>query len=257
MLLEGKTGLVFGVANKRSIAWGISQALAGAGARLAFTYQERVGGNVKRLAATLPDALTIQCDVQSDEEIQAAVDEVDREFGGLDILVHSVAFAPREALDEPFLFTSREAFTTALDISAYSLTGMARAALPLMQKRGGGSIITMTYLGSDRVFPNYNVMGIAKAALEASVRYLAHNLGEYNIRVNAISAGPIKTLAARGIQGFSDMHEGVREVNPLKRNTEVSELGDLALFLCSDMGRGITGDVIFCDAGYHVMGMKP
>lgn len=257
MLLEGKTGLVFGVANKRSIAWGIAQALAGAGARLAFTYQERVGGNVKRLADTLPDSLTIQCDVQSDEEIQAAVDEVDREFGGLDILIHSVAFAPKEALDEPFLFTSREAFATALDISAYSLTGMARAALPLMQKRGGGSIITMTYLGSDRVFPNYNVMGIAKAALEASVRYLAHNLGEYNIRVNAISAGPIKTLAARGIQGFSDMHEGVRHVNPLGRNTEVSELGDLALFLCSDMGRGITGDVIFCDAGYHVMGMKP
>ena len=146
MLLEGKTGLVFGVANKRSIAWGIAQALAGAGARLAFTYQERVGGNVKRLAATLPDSLTIQCDVQSDEEIQATVDQVDREFDGLDILVHSVAFAPREALDEPFLFTSREAFSTALDISAYSLTGMARAALPLMQKRGGGSIITMTYL---------------------------------------------------------------------------------------------------------------
>lgn len=257
MLLEGKTGLVFGVANKRSIAWGIAQALAGAGARLAFTYQERVGDTVKGLAATLPGSLTMQCDVQSDDEIQATMEEVDRRFDGLDILVHSVAFAPKEALEEPFVSTSREAFATTLDISAYSLTAMARAALPLMQKRGGGSIITMTYLGGDRVFPNYNVMGIAKAALEASMRYLAHDLGEHNIRLNAISAGPIKTLAARGIQGFSEMHGSARDTNPLKRNTDVSELGDLALFLCSEMGRGITGDVIFCDAGYNIMGIKP
>ncbi len=254
-LLDGKTGLIFGVANKRSIAWGISQALAGAGARLAFTYQERVGDNVKELASILSGSITMPCDVQKDDEIQSVMDQVDREFGGLDILVHSVAFAPKEALDNPYLYTSREAFHLALDISAYSLTAMTRLALPLMQKRGGGSVITMTF-GGDRVFPNYNVMGVAKAALESSVRYLAHSVGEYNIRVNAISAGPVKTLAARGIQGFMDMYEKSREITPLKRNIEVSEIGNLALFLCSDMSSGITGEVIFCDAGFNIMGLK-
>ena len=193
-------------------------------------------------------------DVRSDE-IQAVMDRVDREFDGLDTLVHSVAFAPKEALDKPYLHTTRQAFQTALGVSAYSLIAMARSALPLMLKRGGGSIVTLTYLGSERVFPNYNVMGVAKAALEASVRYLAHNLGPHNIRVNAISAGPIKTLAAKGIRGFSEMHRGAAAASPLKRDTEVSGLGDLSLLLTSDLGRGVTGQVIYLDSGYHMMGM--
>ena len=255
MLLDNTTGLIFGVSSRRSIAWGIAQALAGSGARLAFTYRERVGANVKALAATLPGSLTMKYDVRSDGEIQAVMDRVDREFDGLDTLVHSVAFAPKEALDKPYLHTTRQAFQTALGVSAYSLIAMARSALPLMLKRGGGSIVTLTYLGSERVFPNYNVMGVAKAALEASVRYLAHNLGPHNIRVNAISAGPIKTLAAKGIRGFSEMHRGAAAASPLKRDTEVSGLGDLSLLLTSDLGRGVTGQVIYLDSGYHMMGM--
>ncbi len=254
MLLEDTTGLILGVSNRRSIAWGIGQALAGAGARLAFTYRERVAANVQALAATLPGALAMEYDVLSDDRIQAVMDRVGREFDGLDTLVHSVAFAPRDALDRPYLETTRQAFTTALGVSAYSLIAIARSALPLMKKRGGGSIITLTYLGSERVFPNYNVMGVAKAALEASVRYLAHNLGPHNIRVNAISAGPVRTLAAKGIRGFSAMHKGAVGVSPLKRDTEVSGLGDLCLFLSSDLGRGITGQVLYSDAGYHIMG---
>ena len=254
MLLEDTTGLIFGVSNRRSIAWAIAQSLAGAGARLAFTYRQRVGTNVKALAATLPGSLTMKYDVGSDDEIQAVMDRVDREFDGLDTLVHSVAFAPKEALDRPYLDTTRQAFTTALGVSAYSLIAMARSALPLMKKRGGGSIIALTYLGSERVFPNYNVMGVAKAALEASVRYLAHNLGSHNIRVNAISAGPIRTLAAKGIRGFSEMHRGAAAASPLRRDTEVSGLGDLSLFLSSDLGRGVTGQVIYLDSGYHIMG---
>ena len=240
------------MSSRRSIAWAIAQSLAGAGARLAFTYRERVGTNVKALAATLPGSLTMKYDVNSDE-IQAVMDRVDREFDGLDTLVHSVAFAPKEALDKPYLHTTRQAFQTALGVSAYSLIAMARSAL--MLKRGGGSIVTLTYLGSERVFPNYNVMGVAKAALEASVRYLAHNLGSHNIRVNAISAGPIKTLAAKGIRGFSEMHRGTAAASPLKRDTEVSGLGDLSLLLTSDLGRGVTGQVIYLDSGYHIMGM--
>ena len=254
MLLENTTGLIFGVSNRRSIAWAIAQSLAGAGARLAFTYRERVGTNVKALAATLPGSLTMKYDVRSDGEIQAVMDRVDREFDGLDTLVHSVAFAPKEALDKPYLHTTRQAFQTALGVSAYSLIAMARSALPLMQKRGGGSIITLTYLGSERVFPNYNVMGVSKAALEASVRYLAHNLGPHNIRVNAISAGPIRTLAAKGIRGFSEMHKGAAAASPLKRDTELSGLGDLSLLLSSRLGRGVTGQVIYLDSGYHIMG---
>lgn len=254
-MLEGKQGLVFGVANRRSIAWGIGQALGKAGARLAFTYQDRVGDAVGDLAATLPDAFTLPCDVLDDAQVDETFARVDREFGGLDILVHSIAFAPREALENPFLETSRDAFRTALEISAYSLVQLARKAAPLMEKRGGGSIITMTYLGSDRAFPKYNVMGVAKAALESSVRYLAADLGPQNIRVNAISAGPIRTLAARSIQGFPRMEEHVREVAPLRRNTEAAEVGDTALFLASNLSRNITGTVIFCDSGYHIMGM--
>lgn len=255
-MLDGKCGLVFGVANRRSIAWGISQALAGAGARLALTYQDdRVRDTVNELAGTLPGAFTVPCNVLDDAQVDAAFERADREFGGLDILVHSIAFAPREALENPFVETSREAFRTTMDISAYSLVHLARKAAPLMEKRGGGSIITMTYLGSERVFPRYNVMGVAKAALEACVRYLASDLGPKNIRVNAISAGPIRTLAARSIQGFPRMEEHVREVAPLRRNTEAAEVGDVALFLASHLARNVTGVVLFCDSGYHAMGM--
>jgi len=254
-VLQGKTGLVFGVANRRSIAWGIGQALAHAGARLAFTYQDRVGDTVNDLVSTLPNATAFPCDVLDDAQVDAAFERVDREFGGLDILVHSIAFAPREALEGLFIDTSRDAFRTAMDISVYSLIQLAQKAAPLMEKRGGGSIVTMTYLGSDRVFPKYNVMGVAKAALESSMRYLASDLGPKNIRVNAISAGPVRTLAARSIQGFPRMEEHVRETAPLRRNTEAAEVGDVATFLLSDLSRNITGTVLFCDSGYHAMGM--
>ncbi len=254
-VLNGKLGLVTGVANRRSIGWGIGQALANAGARLAFTYQERVGETVKELAATLPNTLTLPCEVLDDAQVDETFAVVEREFGGLDILVHSIAYAPREALEGRFTDTSREAFRTTLEISTYSLTLLARKAEPLMLKRGGGSIITMTYLGSERVFPKYNVMGVAKAALESSVRYLASELGPQNIRVNAISAGPIRTLAARSIQGFPRMEEHVREVAPLRRNTDAAEVGDVAVFLASDLSRNVTGITLFCDSGYHAMGM--
>jgi enoyl-[acyl-carrier protein] reductase I len=255
LVLEGKLGLVTGVANRRSIGWGIGQALSKAGARLAFTYQERVGDTVGELVATLPNAFTLPCEVTDDAQVDETFERIDREFGGLDILVHSIAFAPREALENPFIETSRDAFRTAMEISAYSLIQLARKAAPLMEKRGGGSIITMTYLGSDRVFPKYNVMGVAKAALESSVRYLSSDLGPANIRVNAISAGPIRTLAARSIKGFTRMEEHVREVAPLRRNTEATEVGDVAVFLASDMSRNVTGVTLFCDSGYHIMGM--
>ena len=254
-MLEGKVGLVTGVANRRSIGWGIGQALSNSGARLAFTYQERVGDTVNELVATLPNAWTLPCEVTEDAQVDEAFERIDREFGGLDILVHSIAFAPREALENPFLETSRDAWRTALEISAYSLAQLARKAAPLMEKRGGGSIITMTYLGSDRVFPKYNVMGVAKAALESTMRYLASDLGPKNIRVNAISAGPIRTLAARSIQGFSKMEEHVREIAPLRRNTDAAEVGDVAVFLASEMSRNVTGITLFCDSGYHIMGM--
>jgi enoyl-[acyl-carrier protein] reductase I len=254
-VLEGKFGLIFGVANHRSIAWGIAQSLASSGARLAFAYQDRVGETVKSLAAKVPNSITVQCDVQNDEEIEAAFRQVEGEFGGLDILVHSVAFAPREALEGALVDTSRDAFHTALDISAYSLIPMARLAFPLMEKRGGGSIITMTYGASQRVVQKYNVMAVAKAGLETIVRYLAYEGGEKGIRVNAISAGPVKTLAARGIAGFSSMEAHVREVAPLKRATEAAEVGDVALFLSSDLARGITGQVVYCDSGHSIMMM--
>jgi len=255
-VLEGKTGLVFGVANRRSIAWGIGQSLANAGARLAFTYQDRVGDAVNELVATLPNnPFTLACDVLDDAQVDETFEKVDQELGGLDILVHSIAFAPRAALENPFVETSRQDFRTALEISAYSLIQLTRKAAPLMEKRGGGSVITMTFIGSDRVFPKYNVMGIAKATLESSVRYLASDLGTKNIRVNAISAGPVRTLAARSIQGFPRMEEHVREIAPLRRNTEPGEVGDVALFLASHLSRNVTGETIFCDAGYHAMGM--
>lgn len=254
--LRGKTGLIVGVANKRSIAWAIAQAAAASGARLALSYQgERLGENVRELAQELQDPLLLPLDVTSDEQIAETFAALDREFGGLDFLVHGAAFAPRDELSKPFLETSREGFRIALDVSSYSLVALARGAMPLMERRGGGSIVTLTYLGSERVFPNYNVMGVAKAALECSVRYLASELGEKGIRVNAISAGPIKTLAASGISGFSSILQHYRDRAPLRRTVETSEVADAAMFLLGDSGRAVTAEVLMVDAGYHVMGL--
>jgi enoyl-[acyl-carrier protein] reductase I len=252
----GKIGLIVGVANHRSLAWAIAQATANAGARLILTYQGRFEEHVGELAATLePKPLVLPCDVQSDEQIAAVFEKIAQEYGGLDFVVHGAAFAAREEITGGFLKTSREGFKQALDISAYSLIALARGAQPLMAARGGGSVLTLSFLGSDRVFPNYNVMGVAKAALESSVRYLAADLGPENIRVNAISAGPVKTLAAAGIGGFSSILGVVREKAPLRRAIETSEVGDAAAFLLGNGGRGITGEVLMVDAGYHIVGM--
>ena len=255
-LLADTTGLVMGVANKRSIAWGIAQALSAAGMRLAFTYQgERLKENVVELAATLPGSLTLPCDVTSDAEIAAVFDALGREFGRLHTLVHSLAYAPREALEGDFVATSRGDFHTAQDVSAYSLVTVTRAALPLLEASGAGSVIAMTYYGSEKVTGNYNVMGVAKAALEASVRYLAANLGPRGVRVNAISAGAVNTLAGRGVRGFTGMLNHYAEHSPLRRNVELREIGDTALFLASRMSSAITGEVLFVDCGYHIMGV--
>ncbi len=254
--LEGKTGLIVGVANKRSIAWAIAQAAAAAGARLAVTYQgERLEENVRELAANLRDPLILPCDVADDGQIAAVFEAIDRQFGGLDFVVHGAAFAPREDLSAPFVQTSREGFRQSLDISAYSLIALSRAALPLMERRGGGSILTLTYLGSDRVFQNYNVMGVAKAALESTVRYLAADLGPKNIRVNAISAGPIKTLAASGVSGFSSILQIYRDRAPLRRTVDTAEVADAAIFLLGPAGRAVTAEVLMVDGGYHATGM--
>jgi enoyl-[acyl-carrier protein] reductase I len=253
--LQGTHGLVVGVANKRSIAWGIAQAAAQAGARLALTYpSERLGENVRELAERLERPVLAPCDVSSDEQIAALASTIDREFGGLDFLVHGAAFAPADALSQPFVDTSRESFRIALDVSAYSLVALTRAVLPLMAKRGGGSVLTLTYIGSQRVFTNYNVMGVAKAALESAVRYLAADLGPQNIRVNAISAGAIKTLAASGISGFSTILNVYRERAPLRRGVDQSEVADTAVFLLGSASRGITGEIIHVDAGFHTVG---
>src|SRR5262245_28734396 len=252
----GKVGLIVGVANHRSLAWAIAQAASKAGATLVLTYQGRFEEHVGELAATLtPAPLVLPCDVQNDGEIAAVFERIQQVHGGLDFLVHGAAFAPREEITRGFVETSREGFRVALDVSAYSLVALARGARPLMAARGGGSIVTLTFLGSDRVFPNYNVMGVAKAALESSVRYLAADLGPERIRVNAISAGPVKTLAAAGIGGFSSILGVVREKAPLRRAIETSEVGDAAAFLLSDAARGITGEVLMVDSGYHVLGM--
>lgn len=254
-LLQGKLGLVFGVANKRSIAWAIAQAWHREGARLAFTYQgERLKDNVEELAGTFgPDTLILPCDVTQDAQIDAVFAEVQAKFGRLDLLLHSVAFAPKEALEGDFLNTSREAFKVAHDISAYSLIALARGAAPLMTE--GGSIVGMTYYGSEKVIPHYNVMGVAKAALEASTRYLAHSLGPRKIRVNCISAGPMNTLAARGIAGFGEMLKHYEAHAPLKRNVLPDELGATGAFLASDGAAAMTGQVLYVDAGYQIMGM--
>ncbi len=254
--LSGKVGLVVGVANKRSLAWSIAQAAGAAGATVVLTYQGRFEEHVRELAETLtPAPLVLPLDVQNDDEIDAVFSRIQQEHGGLDFLVHGVAFANRDDISNPFVQTSREGFKLALDISAYSLVALARRAKPLMQPRGGGSILTLTFLGSNRVFTNYNVMGVAKAALEASVRYLAADLGAENIRVNAISAGPVKTLAAAGIGGFSTILGIVRDRAPLKRTIDASEVADAAVFLLSPASRAITGEVVMVDAGYHITGM--
>jgi enoyl-[acyl-carrier protein] reductase I len=254
-MLHDRVGVVFGVANKRSIAWSIAQAWHRAGAKLVFTYQsDRLKQNVDELAKTLgSEDTTYACDVTRDEDIQGVFDQIASQFGKLHLVLHSVAFAPREALEGRFLDTSREAFRTALDISAYSLLGIARKAAPLMSE--GGSILTLSYYGAEKVVPHYNVMGVAKAALEATVRYLASELGRQSIRVNAISAGPVNTLAARGIAGFVDMLKYHAEHAPLGRNVESKELGDTGLYLASDMSSGVTGEVLYVDCGYNIMGM--
>lgn len=251
----GKYGLVIGVANKRSIAWAIARATAGAGAKLVLTYQGRFEENVQELAQELADPIVTACDVTDDAQIASVFARIEAEFGGLDFLVHGAAFAPAEALSSPFVQTSREAFRIALDVSAYSLVALTRAVVPLMHKRGGGSVLTLTYIGSQRVFTNYNVMGVAKAALESSVRYLAADLGPQNIRVNAISAGAIKTLAAAGISGFSSILQVYRDRAPLRRGVDQTEVADTAVFLLGPASRAITGEIIMVDAGYHVVGI--
>jgi enoyl-[acyl-carrier protein] reductase I len=255
MLLEGKTGLIMGVANRRSIAWGIAQAASEAGARLVVTYQnERLGENVRKLAPELKDPVLLPCDVQSDDEIDRLMSGIENDIGHLDFVVHALAFAPRESLTGSYADTSRGAFQTALDVSAYSLVAVARRAAPLMKDREG-SIVTLTYLGSERVVSGYNLMGVAKAALEASVRYLANDLGPAGIRVNAISAGPIKTLASSAVSGISNMLRLHIERAPLRKPTALGEVADTALFLTSSLSRGITGEVVFVDGGYHILGV--
>jgi enoyl-[acyl-carrier protein] reductase I len=252
--LQGRTAVVFGVANKRSIAWAIAQQMQQAGAQLAITYQnERLRQEAADLIAELPNAQAFQCDVSRDEEIAQLFEQLKERYDRLDVLVHSIAYAPAEDLKGDFTDTSRDGFRIALDTSAYSLVALARAARPLMTE--GGSIMTMTYYGSLRVIPRYNIMGVAKAALEASVRYLAYDLGKRNIRVNAISAGPIKTLASRGISGFGDMLKEQAERAPLKRNVDVNEVATTAVFLASDAGSGITGETLYVDGGYNIMGV--
>jgi len=251
--MEGRTGVVFGVANKRSIAWAISQHMQMAGAQLAITYQnERLKQEAEDMISALPNATGFQCDVSSDDEIAKLFTELKAKYGKLDALVHSVAYAPAEALQNEFVQTSREAFRIALDTSAYSLVALSRAAAPLMTD--GGSIVTLTYYGAEKVIPRYNVMGVAKAALEACVRYLAYDLGKHKIRVNAISAGPMKTLAARGIGSLGEMMKTQAEKAPLQRNIDVNEVAATAVFLASEGATGITGETIYVDCGYNIMG---
>jgi enoyl-[acyl-carrier protein] reductase I len=257
MLLEGKKGVIVGVANKRSIAWGIAQAAAREGAQLAFTYQgERLKENVEELSATVKDPLLLPLDVTKDEEIDSFASALKTNLGTVDFLIHAVAFAKREELDGHFVDTSRDGYLLAQNVSSYSLTALSRAVAPLMEGREG-SIVTLSYLGGEKVVANYNVMGVAKAALEMSVRYLAADLGPRGIRVNAISAGPVKTLAAAGISGFSKILEHYRVTAPLRRNVTQEEIGNAAVFLLSSMSRGITGEVIHVDSGCHIMGSAP
>jgi enoyl-[acyl-carrier protein] reductase I len=252
-LLEGKTALIFGVANDHSIAWGIAKALHQQGARLAFSYAvESLERRVRPLAESVGSSFVEPCDVTSDEQIEALFHTAAAKLGVIDILIHAVAFAGRDELSRPFYLTSRAGFHNTLDISAYSLTALTRAALPLM--KNGGSVLTLTYYASEKVFPNYNVMAIAKAALEASVRYLAAELGEKGIRVNAISAGPVRTLSAAGVSGFKRMHREFVRYNPLRRAVTLEDLGHTAVWLASEMSAAVTGEVIFVDSGYNILG---
>ena len=256
MLLEGKTGIVFGVANKRSIAWAIAQGLSREGMRLAFTYQgERLKEGVESLTSSIANSVLLPCDVTNDAEVTAVFQSVEEQFGRLDTLVHSVAYAPKEDLEGDFVNTSRDGFKLAHDISAYSLVGLTRAAMPLFEKSGSGSVLALSYHGAVKAVEGYNLMGVAKASLEASVRYLAANLGPKNVRVNAISAGPVNTLAARGISGFTGMLKHHAEKAPLRRNVTLEEIANAALFLCSNMSSGITGEVMYVDCGYNIIGV--
>jgi enoyl-[acyl-carrier protein] reductase I len=255
LTLEGLNGVVLGVANKRSIAWACARALSDAGMRLALTYAgERMEKAVVRLAEELPRSIVIPCDVTKPEELDGAFKAIGEQFGHLDSVVHAIAYAKREELEGNFFNTSKEGYMLAHEVSAYSLTAIARRVLPLMEGRDG-SLITLTYIGGERVVPNYNIMGIAKAALEASVRYLAHDLGPRGIRVNAISAGPVRTLSAAGVAGFSAILDQIAEHAPLRRNITADEVGDACLFLASRLSRGITGTTLYVDAGYNIMGV--
>ena len=252
-LFDGKRGVIFGIANKNSIATGIAERLDAEGAQLAVGYTERLERGVRKVVEDFrTQPLLVPGDITSDEEIQSAYDLLAKEWGTIDFVVHSVAHARPEDINGRFVDVSREGFSFALDFSAYSLIGVTRPALPLLTN--GGSIVTLTYIASERAFPNYNVMAIAKAALENCVRYLAYDLGQDNIRVNAISAGPINTLAARGIAGFRGFQERARDVAPLRRDVTLDEVGNAAVFLLSDLSTAVTGEVIFVDAGYHVAG---
>ncbi|HEV2913685.1 MAG TPA: enoyl-ACP reductase [Pyrinomonadaceae bacterium] len=251
-MLQNKFGIIFGVANKRSIAWATAQALSEAGARLAFTYQgERLKENVEGLTRDMEGALVVPCDVTRPEEVSETFRRVGEEFGRLDLLIHSIAYAPKEALEGEYVDTTRDDFLTALEVSAHSLVTVSRAAAPLMTE--GGSIVSMTYYGAEKVVPNYNVMGVAKAALEATTRYLAADLGKRGIRVNSISAGPINTLSARGVSNMSLILKHHAERAPLRRNVEAREVGNTALFLCSPLSSAITGEVIHVDCGFNIM----
>ena len=254
MMLEGKLALIAGVANKRSIAWGIAEELHRQGATLAFTYQgERVEKNVRELAASVGSEICVEMDARDDASIKAAFDTAVGALGGLDLLVHSIAFAQAHDLQQRFIETKREDFWLAVDVSAYSLVAMAREAEPHMAARGGGSIVTMTYLGGERAVPGYNVMGVAKSALDSCMRYLAADLGPANIRVNAVSAGPVRTLAGRSIPGFTVMEELVAERSPLKRNVDQSDVGKAAAYLLA--AENVTGTIAYVDSGYHAMGL--
>jgi enoyl-[acyl-carrier protein] reductase I len=256
-LLEGRRGLIFGVANRRSIAWAIAQALAREGAELAFTFQgERIEQGVRDLAATVHSPLVLPCDVTRVADLDAVFEAVDKHWDGLDILVHSVAYAPPTTFEKPFVDTQRDDFVTALEISAYSLISMTQRAAPLMDKRGGGAVLTMTFNASQRAYPNYNIMAVAKAALEAEVRYLAMELGPRNVRVNAISAGPVRTLAARSITGFTTMEDHTEKNAPLRRNISADDVGNAALFLCGPLASNVTGQILLVDAGYSILGMS-
>lgn len=254
-ILKGKKGVILGIANKWSIAWGIAQCLQEAGAELIFTYQERLKDRVDKIAEEMGGIPTVECDVTSDAQLESSFKEIGKLFGGkIDFVIHSVAFAKKEELEGRFIDTTRDGYALAQDISAYSLAAVAKHAEPLLEANGGGSIVTLTYLGGERVVKNYNVMGIAKAALECSVMYLANDLGPKKVRVNAISAGPIKTLASSAISGIQGLISEIAEISPLRKNTETDEVGDTALFLVSDLARGITGEVIHVDSGFHIIG---